>query len=223
MKWHFSGAVATNVFLNTAELDFDIKVGEWLTGSLILGFDPGQNPLFPTSQTGGTGTAGIAVDRITVDRASVTIGDPFRFPFFVRAGRDVIPFGTSTGFSRTSGLSIESPAVDPRSARIGVEHRLAVGGPRETVRDMQPINFSLDLAGRLDAVEHADRLFRRTVVHAADPETSLPVDMAVIHPKLRRVREQRQSHLELSARGVESPNARRNGYDEAAVLSQADR
>lgn len=105
----FSGLVANTVFLNTAELDFDVKVGEWLTGSLILGFDPGQNPLFPTSQTGGTGTTGIAVDRMTVDRASITIGDPFRFPFFVKGGRDVIPFGQSTGFARTSGLSIESP------------------------------------------------------------------------------------------------------------------
>jgi hypothetical protein len=105
----FSGLVSNNVFLNTAELDFDVKVGEWLTGSLILGFDPGQNALFPTTQTGGTGTTGIAVDRMTVDRATVTIGDPFRFPFYVRGGRDVIPFGTSTGFTRTSGLSIESP------------------------------------------------------------------------------------------------------------------
>lgn len=104
----FSGAFANNIFLNTAELDFDVKVGEWLTGSLILGFDPGQNPLFPTTQTGGTGTT-VGIDRITVDRATVTIGDPFRFPFFVRGGRDVIPFGTSTGFTRTSGLSIESP------------------------------------------------------------------------------------------------------------------
>lgn len=104
----FSGLVSNNIFLNTAELDFDVKVGEWLVGSLILGFDPGQNPLFPTSQTGSTQT-GIGIERVTVDRATVTIGDPFRFPFFVKGGRDVIPFGQSTGFARTSGLSIESP------------------------------------------------------------------------------------------------------------------
>jgi len=103
----FSGNVANNILLNTAELDFDIKAGEWIFGSLILGFDPGLNPLFPTSQAGST--AGLGIDRITVDRATVTIGDPLRFPLFVRGGRDVIPFGTSTGFTRTSGLSIESP------------------------------------------------------------------------------------------------------------------
>jgi uncharacterized coiled-coil protein SlyX len=103
----FSGNVSNSILLNTAELDFDIKVGEWLFGSLILGFDPGLNPLFPTSQAGST--AGLGIDRITVDRATVTIGDPLRFPLFLRGGRDVIPFGTSTGFTRTSGLSIESP------------------------------------------------------------------------------------------------------------------
>ena len=103
----FSGVVANNILLNTAELDFDIKAGEWIFGSLILGFDPGLNPLFPTSQAGTT--AGLGIDRITVDRATVTVGDPLRFPLFVRGGRDVIPFGTSTGFTRTSGLSIESP------------------------------------------------------------------------------------------------------------------
>lgn len=103
----FSGQVANNLLLNTAELDFDIKAGEWIFGSLILGFDPGMNPLFPTSQT--SSTTGLGVDRITVDRATVTVGDPLRFPLFIRGGRDVIPFGTSTGFTRTSGLSIESP------------------------------------------------------------------------------------------------------------------
>jgi len=121
----FSGAVANNILLNTAELDFDIKAGEWIFGSLILGFDPGLNPLFPTSQT--SSTTGLGVDRITVDRATVTIGDPLRFPLFVRGGRDVIPFGTSTGFTRTSGLSIESPltiqAFETRSnlVQIGFE------------------------------------------------------------------------------------------------------
>jgi len=103
----FSGVVANNILLNTAELDSDIKAGEWIFGSLILGFDPGLNPLFPTSQAGTA--AGLGIDRITVDRATVTVGDPLRFPLFVRGGRDVIPFGTSTGFTRTSGLSIESP------------------------------------------------------------------------------------------------------------------
>ena len=64
------------------------------------------------------------MDRFTVDRATVTIGDPLRFPFFVKAGRDVIPFGTSTGFSRTSGLSIESPLTiqvfETRTNLVGI-------------------------------------------------------------------------------------------------------
>ncbi len=103
----FNGIVTNDIALNTAELDFDVKVGEWLFGSLILGFDPGTSALFPTSQAGTGGGQG--VDRITVDRGTVTVGDTTRFPLFLRGGRDVIPFGTSTGFARTSGLSIESP------------------------------------------------------------------------------------------------------------------
>jgi hypothetical protein len=103
----FNGIVANDITLNTAELDFDVKVGEWLFGSLVLGFDPGTSALFPTNQAGSGGVQG--VDRITVDRGTVTIGDTTRFPLFLRGGRDVIPFGQSTGFARTSGLSIESP------------------------------------------------------------------------------------------------------------------
>jgi len=100
----FAGTKQTNVLLNTAELDFDIKVGEWVTGSMILAFDPGTTVLFPTTQGNASG-----VDRVTVDRATVTLGDITRFPLYVKAGREVIPFGTSTGLARTSGLSIETP------------------------------------------------------------------------------------------------------------------
>jgi len=115
----FSGLVQNDIILNTAELDFDVKVGEWIIGSLVLGWDPGTSTLFPTTQGGVAG-----VDRITVDRATVTIGDPLRFPFFIKGGRDVIPFGTSTGFTRTSGLSIESPLTiqvfETRTNLVGI-------------------------------------------------------------------------------------------------------
>jgi hypothetical protein len=115
----FSGLVQNDIILNTAELDVDIKVGPWIVGSLVLGFDPGTSVLFPTSQGNVTG-----VDRFTVDRGTITIGDPLRFPLFVKGGRDVIPFGTSTGFSRTSGLSIESPLTiqvfETRTNLVGI-------------------------------------------------------------------------------------------------------
>ena len=35
-----------------------------------------------------------------------------------------------------------------------MEHHLAVGGPGEAVRDLQPLDFALDLPRRIDAVEH---------------------------------------------------------------------
>ncbi|MEO6269849.1 MAG: hypothetical protein ABIP08_06060 [Lautropia sp.] len=100
----YTGPPQSSVSLSTVELDFDVRVNQWLSGSLILAFDSGSNVLFPTS-TGGTS----GVDRITVDRALVTIGDPMRFPFYAKAGRDVLAFGSSTGVSRTSVLSLESP------------------------------------------------------------------------------------------------------------------
>lgn len=99
-----SGQQQNNILLNTAELDFDIKAGEWATGSLIIAYDPGTSVLFPTNQGNPSG-----VDRMTVDRAMITVGDPMRFPLYAKVGRDVIPFGSSTGLSRTSGLSIETP------------------------------------------------------------------------------------------------------------------
>ena len=119
----FTGLTQTDVILNTAELDLDIKASPWATGSFILAFDPGTgNTIFPTTQ-GGT-SAGGGVDRLTVDRAMVTLGDPLRFPFFAMFGRDVIPFGVSTGVTRTSGLSIESPLTiqifETRSNWIGI-------------------------------------------------------------------------------------------------------
>lgn len=138
----FNGQIQNNVLLNTAELDFDIKVGEWTTGSMILAFNPGTNVIFPTTQGNASG-----VDRITVDRAMITIGDPMRFPLYAKAGRDVISFGSSTGLSRTSGLSIETPlsiqVFETRSEWFGIGFQfptpaLARPSPLVVVPPVQP-------------------------------------------------------------------------------------
>ena len=100
----FTGPVKNTLAVSTAELDFDIKASEWATGSLVISYDTGQSVLFPTTEGGVSG-----VDRLTVDTATITIGDTERFPLFVKAGRDVIPFGTSTGFARFDSLSITNP------------------------------------------------------------------------------------------------------------------
>ncbi len=100
----FSGPTRDFIELSTAELDFDIRVGEWATGSLIVAYDPGTNVLFPTIDGSRAG-----VDRFNVDRATITLGDTQRFPLYARAGRDVLPFGSSTGIARADSLSISGP------------------------------------------------------------------------------------------------------------------
>jgi hypothetical protein len=114
----FEGPTQEAIDLSTAELDFDIKLGDWVFGSLLLGYEPG-GALFTTS-TGIT----TPVDRVNVERAMITIGDTQRFPLFVRAGRDVLPFGTSTGVSRLDSPSITGPltidAFEARREAIGI-------------------------------------------------------------------------------------------------------
>jgi hypothetical protein len=100
----FTGPFQDTITLSTAELDMDIKVNDWTTGNLILGYDPGTSVSFPTTEGFVTG-----VDRITVDRATITVGDIERFPLYARAGRDVLTFGTSTGLARFDTLSIVNP------------------------------------------------------------------------------------------------------------------
>jgi hypothetical protein len=88
----FTGHSTDSVTLSTAELDFEIKVNEWMTGNLIFQYDTGSSILFPTT-TGFNAS----VDRVTVDRGTITFGDVQRFPLYVKVGRDVLGYGTSTG------------------------------------------------------------------------------------------------------------------------------
>jgi hypothetical protein len=66
----------------------------------------------------------VGVDRLTVDRAYVLIGDVQRFPFYMQAGLDVLNFGTSTGVHRSDVLSIENPLTievfETRAAAVGI-------------------------------------------------------------------------------------------------------
>jgi hypothetical protein len=105
---------------NTAELDLEIQTNPWVLGSFISGFDDGSGTTqLQTNKGHFTG-----VDRITLDRALVTIGDLTRFPFYVRAGRMTLPFGISTGVHRADVLTIENPltidAFETRKTAIGL-------------------------------------------------------------------------------------------------------
>lgn len=117
----FTGAKTDSIELSTAELDFDIKMGEWASGSMIVQYEAGAstNVLFPTSPSFGTN-----VDRFIVDRAAVTIGDVQRFPIYTKVGRDVLPFGTGTGVHRADVLSISNPLTievfETRANSVGI-------------------------------------------------------------------------------------------------------
>src|SRR3972149_8720206 len=100
----FSGKSENVLKLNTVELDLEIQTNEWTSGSLVLQFVDGTDVLFPTTAGFDTG-----VERINIDTAFITIGDPQRFPPFVTAGRIILPFGISTGDPVANVLTIEDP------------------------------------------------------------------------------------------------------------------
>ena len=95
--------------LSTAELDFDIRLSNWVKGSLVLNYDRGTGEIFPTGNVVPTGTLNTGVDRFTLDRSHIVIGDLTQFPIAARFGLEVLPFGTSTGVARLDTLSIGTP------------------------------------------------------------------------------------------------------------------
>lgn len=106
----FVGPSKENLQLGTAELDFDIKLSDWLTGALVLHFDTGTGAIFPTgNQPVVPGVPGIGVDRFTLDRTHILVGDLMQFPIAARFGVETLHFGTSTGVARLDTLSIGTP------------------------------------------------------------------------------------------------------------------
>ena len=106
----FDGPTKENLALSTAELDFDIKLSDWLTGALVLHFDNGTGAIFPTGNNPVVPTTpGVGVDRFTLDRTHISIGDLMQFPIAARFGVETLHFGTSTGVARLDTLSIGTP------------------------------------------------------------------------------------------------------------------
>ena len=74
-----------------------------------------------------------------MDRGTVTIGDARFSPLYVKTGRDVLSFGTSTGIHRADVLYIE----DPLTIEVFETRRNFVGlgfafQPRHQVRRLNP-------------------------------------------------------------------------------------
>src|SRR6267143_3474131 len=98
----FTGQRKDSLALGTAEMDFETRPSEWALGNLIVG----------------------GVDQLTVSRATLTIGDLQRFPIYVKAGRDVLPFGISTGVHRIDLVTLNDPltidAFQTRRNAVGI-------------------------------------------------------------------------------------------------------
>jgi hypothetical protein len=105
----FDGIAESDIVLSTFELDFEIRMNTWSRASMVLEYFDGTDFLFPTNENDE-----VAVDRLTVRRGFITIGDTTRFPLFVTCGRDVVPFGISTGDPVTDVLTI----VDPLTVEV---------------------------------------------------------------------------------------------------------
>lgn len=106
----FNGPTKENLQLGTAELDFDIKLSDWVTGALVMHFDSGSGAIFPTgNQPVVPGVPGTGVDRFTLDRTHILVGDLMQFPIAARFGVETLHFGTSTGVARLDTLSIGTP------------------------------------------------------------------------------------------------------------------
>jgi uncharacterized coiled-coil protein SlyX len=104
----FGGSTQDTLALSTVELDFDIKLSDWLRGALVLAFDSGTGATFATGNVVAN-LPGAGVDRFTLDRTHISIGDFTQFPIGARLGREVLHFGTSTGVARLDTLSIGTP------------------------------------------------------------------------------------------------------------------
>jgi hypothetical protein len=129
------GPAKDRLDLGTVELDFDIKASEWLTGALVITWESGSpsqsqigGPLFPTT----LGTAP-AIDRFTLDRTHISVGDLMQFPLAARFGREVMHFGSSTGVARLDTLSIGTPLTtavfENRQTFAGFEFALPTPPP----------------------------------------------------------------------------------------------
>ncbi len=100
----FNRTAESDIRLDTFELDFDIHMNTWSRASMVVDYFDGSNFLFQTNENDE-----VAIDRLTVRRGIITIGDTTRYPLFVTCGRDVIPFGISTGDPVTDVLTINDP------------------------------------------------------------------------------------------------------------------
>ncbi len=129
----YAGVSQSAIGLSAVEFEFDVQVNPWATASILLEYVDGRDLSFQTSNGGQAG-----VDRLSVETAFVSFGDPQRFPLQLKAGKMVLPFGISTGRLLADVLSSSSPLTvelfEMRQSAIG----LSVAFPTPALRPPTP-------------------------------------------------------------------------------------
>lgn len=130
----FDGSSGGDVLLNTAELDLEVAVNEWATAGMVIQYEDGMEASFVS-----IGGFEESVDRINLDTAYITLGDPQRFPPFLTAGQIVLPFGISTGNPVADVLTIEDPLTiagfELRQVAVGI----GAGFPTPSQTPREPV------------------------------------------------------------------------------------
>jgi hypothetical protein len=115
----FAGTSEGVLTLNTADLDLEIAANQWTRGILTLSYNDGAGQNIRTLDG-----LDIQPDRLSVDKAFITIGDSLKFPLFLNAGLLYLPFGISTGNPVADVLTIEDPlsveAFDQQQTAVGI-------------------------------------------------------------------------------------------------------
>jgi hypothetical protein len=116
----FTGARKSEIALGTVEFEFEVQVNPWVVGNIKFEYVDGKNLALATA-SGSQAT----IDRISLDTATISLGDPQRFPVMLRAGKMVLPFGISTGRTLGDVLSLGSPLTvevfEAKQNAVGVE------------------------------------------------------------------------------------------------------
>lgn len=131
----FSGPASDLLELTTAQVDLEIKVNNWTTGIFTIEWLNDTGTLFPTNRNFATQGQG---ERLNIETAQVTVGDPQKFPPFLTVGRMTLPFGISTGNPVADVLTIEDPLTlevfEMRNTAIG----FGLGFPTPAMKPVTP-------------------------------------------------------------------------------------
>ena len=100
----YAGATERFAILNTVEFDFEIQPNDWVMAKIVYEYTDGTDALFAT-----LGEREVAVDRVNIDTATLTLGNTEMFFPYLLAGRSILPFGISTGEPVADVLTIEDP------------------------------------------------------------------------------------------------------------------